>query len=219
MTRELAHAAPRMTWTGSTMPASRTPLWRILALATAAGCDAGAACAGCDFPQFTVSGGDAAVHTTAAIANAPTTPPGPTAEANERPSDATADDTSAAGTSVAPAGTGPLTTPPPSYSVIYRDYGGNGATTSNTDAGLSAPPPPPPPGAPATDGGEDGGPQQSTESAIPLPGDLVILPYAPPPRREVRPMAPEAPLKGGASYPVPVMPTTGGVFYQPHSGP
>jgi hypothetical protein len=35
-------------------------------VATVAGCDAGTACAGCGFPQFTISDGDAATRTTSA---------------------------------------------------------------------------------------------------------------------------------------------------------
>jgi hypothetical protein len=66
--------AMRHPWMSLTNPAPF--LWMAL-LAALAGCDAGVACGGCEIPQFTFSGGDAAPQTTAArvtsVPEAPTT--------------------------------------------------------------------------------------------------------------------------------------------------
>jgi hypothetical protein len=192
------------------MKHSRTSVWRVVVIAALAGCDAGTACTGCDFPRFTVSSGDAGAQTTSAVVATPPIPPSLSPDSRSTDATGAANSSMSAASGDSSPGGGSTGR---GYSVIYRhEYGDDRPAASSA-------PPPAPRTAEATEGGTDGAVAPPTEYPAPAPPDLVIIPAGPAPRPEdVRPVAPRPPLNGGTSYPVPVMPT-GGVFNQPHPAP
>jgi hypothetical protein len=186
--------------------------WRMIVLGVLAGCDAGPACAGCEFPTFTVSGGDTSPQLTAATVVVRAVPAPPDIDA------------AAPSTGVSP------NTPDayqPGYSVIRRDYGSSAAaapTSEASGAGMSVQSSSAPVAAetsspPAPDSADAMPEPTSPEVSAPPPpgGETVVIPYdtTNPQVYDTRPVAPRPPLNGGTTYPVPAMPTTGGVFYPP----
>jgi hypothetical protein len=163
----------------------RASVWRLVILATVAGCDAGALLGKCDYsPRFTISGGDAGIQTTSAYV-----------AISRQPQQALNDESvsSAADTQARPTSS----TTDPGYSVIYRDYGPPPAASGGAPPQSSSLPPPADAGEPAEASGET--PQYS---AAPPVTDLVLLPFlgvnSEP--SESRPVAPRPPLNGGTVY-------------------
>jgi hypothetical protein len=182
-------------------------IWKAAFMAAAAGCDAGTSCAGCEIPEFTVSGGDAAPQQPVAVQVAVGTR---AQEAVDLPMEAGRDLASdfangySSGSTTAGASDASSDSSP-GYTVVRRAYPVASPAVSegaeNRDAAATSS---------VGGSGEDAAPEESSVAAAvpPEPGlNAILVPVGgapatpPPPANNVAPMSPRS-----ITYPMPPVP-------------